>query len=380
MKKRIIAGLLASTLAVSTGVMGCSQKSEVSDVIQLGATFTLTGNLSASGEYCQQGLELFLEDVEKMDVLGKKVEVVVEDCGSDQQGSINATNKLLARENISAWFGCGNTSADALASAPSILESEVPCFVFGSSANIYKENNPYMLLNRMSDDHAGALFAKSVAEILKMKNPAIIHVSEAYGTSLSSEIITNLKTYGITPAIVVSYNVDEKQFTPILTQVLNSGCDGIIAVSHNFDAAVLAKTVQSMNIDLPLIGSASYCSVISIDAAGDAMDGWYSIGDWSPNAINEKGAEFSARFQERFGTKPDKAAVITYDSLMLMCEAIKLQGASDPASVLEGIKKIKDYDGVMCKYTWHEDRSLANSQPLVRVENGEVEVIEIVNR
>lgn len=40
MKKRIIAGLLASTLAVSTGVMGCSQKSEVSDVIQLGATFT----------------------------------------------------------------------------------------------------------------------------------------------------------------------------------------------------------------------------------------------------------------------------------------------------------------------------------------------------
>ena len=135
-----------------------------------------------------------------------------------------------------------------------------------------------------------------------------------------------------------------------------------------------------MNIDLPLIGSASYCSVITQEAAGESLNGWYSIGDWSPNAINEKGKAFTERFIEKYGTAPDKAAVITYDSFMLMVEAIKLQGASDPASIVEGIKKIKDYDGVMTTYSYHEDRSLANSQPLVKVEDGSINVVSTVYR
>ncbi len=371
--------LLAGVLGVSAVLTGCGSGSS-DEVIKLGGTFTLTGNLSASGEFCNQGLELFLEDMEGVEVLGKKVEIIVEDAGSDQQTVINATNKMIAREDISAVFGVGNTSADALAVSDVIKESEIPHFVFGSSAKLHVDN-PYMLLGRMSDDHSGKLFAYAAVETLEMKKPAILNVSDAFGTSLRDEVMKNLKeTYGIEPVLVASYNVDEKNYVPLLTQIKDSGADGLIAIGQNFDAALVAKAAQSMGLSIPKLGSASYCSVITAEAAGDAINGWYSIGDWSPNPTNEKGKEFVERFVEKYGTKPDKAAVITYDAYSLMVEAIKIAGASDKASVLEGLKQVKDFEGVMGTYSWHDDQSLINSQPLVIMEAGEAQVVEQVYR
>lgn len=377
-KKRIGCLAMVGILGASTLLGGCS-KGGSDDTIYLGGTFTLTGNLSASGTFCKQGLELFNEDVKDMDVLGKKVEVIVEDAGSDQQTVINATNKMIARENISAVFGVGNTSADALAVSDVVKDSKIPHFVFGSSAKLHAAN-PYFMLGRMADNFSGVLFASAAVESLGMKKIAIINVSDAFGTSLRDEVIKNLKTYGVEPVFTASYNADEKNFVPLLTKVKDSGADGLIAIGQNFDAALVAKAAQSMNLDIPKLGSASYCSVISAEAAGDAINGWYSIGDWSPNPINEEGKAFVKRFVEKFNTKPDKAAVITYDAYMLMCEAIKLSGDSTPEGVIEGLKQIKDYKGVMGTYSWHDDQSLINSQPLVIMEKGEAQVVEMVDR
>lgn len=378
LKKRIKL-LVISMLVLGALVTGCSSGGS-DDTIKLGGTFTLTGNLSASGEFCEQGLELFLEDIEGVTVLDKEIEVIVEDCGSDQQTVINATNKLLSRGDISAVFGVGNTSSDALAVSAEIKESKIPHFVFGSSAKLYVDN-PYMILIRMSDNHTGKLFATASVEKLNMKKIAIINVNDAFGESLKEEIANNLKDmYGMEPVFTGSYNPNETNYVPILTQVKESGADGMIAIGQNFDAALVAKAADSMGLDIPKIGSASYCSVITANAAGDSINGWYSIGDWSPNPDNEKGKEFVERFVEKFGTKPDKAAVITYDSYMIMVEAIKLAGASDPESVLEGLKMLDNYEGVMGTYSWHDDQSLVNSQPLVIMENGEAFVVEHVYR
>lgn len=378
--KKAMALLISAVLIISVLFSACGE-SKSSDSVKLGGTFTLTGNLSASGDFCNQGLELLQEDLEGVEVNGQTIEFVIEDCGSDQQSVINATNKMIANKDVVGVFGVGNTSADALACAPAIEKSSVPHMVFGSSPKLFTEGNEYMWLARMSDNHSGVLFAKAIADELGMKKPAIINVSETFGTDLRDEIMKNLKeTYDIEPVFTASYNVDEKNFVPILTQVKESGADGIVAISHNFDAALVAKAVDSMELDLPKIGSASYCSVITAEAAGDSINGWYSIGDWSPNAINEKGKDFTARFVEAYDTKPDKAACLTYDSFAIMIEAMRLSGENSSEGIIKGLKMIDGYDGVMTTYTYHDDRSLADTQPLVIMENGEAMVVETVSR
>lgn len=349
------------------------------DVVKFGGTFTLTGNLSASGEFCNQGLELLKEDIEGVELLGKKIEIVIEDAGSDQQTVINATNKMISYGDISAVFGVGNTSADALAVSEVIKESKIPHFVFGSSPKLHVDN-PYIILGRMSDDHTGKLMADACVNSLGMTKPAILNVSDAFGTTLRDEVIKNLAEYGVEPVYSESYNVDEKNYVPLLTKVKESGADGLICMSQNFDAALVAKAAASMSLDIPKMGSASYCSVISAEAAGDAINGWYSIGDWSPNPENEKGKAFVARFQEKFNTKPDKAAVITYDAYAIMIEAVNLSGDSSPEGVLNGLKKLDNYEGVMGSYSWHDDQSIINCQPLVIMQDGEAHTVEMVYR
>ena len=182
-----------STSASTTDTESNSSDSELNgnstydqaETIKLGVVCARTGSKTLQGDFIYQATTMAVDEINANGgILGKQVELIVEDEIETQQDAINAVNKLLSRGDISGFFGC-MSSTNCIAVSPMVLEAKVPFMAGVSSYNLIKENNPYMWQARLTDDKTGVLFAKAAIEILGMENPAVLYITGSFGQGLA---------------------------------------------------------------------------------------------------------------------------------------------------------------------------------------------------
>ncbi len=342
------------------------------DKIYIGLTATLTGTQSLSGNNALQGAQLAVKQInENGGILGRQVELVYEDEGSDQQTAVNACAKLLSNENITAFWG-GNNSSYALAMLDMVTDAEVVFFAGGSSVGIANSKNPWTWQARVTDASIGPMMATVATKTLEMKKPIILASSDSFGTSLAENISNELSTkYGIADVEVLTYNVGETQFGTYIAQIQNSGADGLIATSTQAaDAACIMSQCASAGLDIPCLGSNGFSTATAINTAGEAANGWYTMTDWSNQNENEAAQVFESAYVAEYGAASDMQCAYCYDSIMLIAEAIKIAGSADPHAVNAALQSIENFQGAMSVHSYHDNHSFATSLVVVHIEDG----------
>jgi branched-chain amino acid transport system substrate-binding protein len=204
------------------------------DTVTFGVIAPMTGNNIMVGSFITNGAKLAQKHInEKGGILGKKLELVFEDEVDNLQASVNAMTKMLNYPEVVSFFG-STYSGYCIAISPMVAEKKIPMFAGGSSANIPKEKNDFVWQARMTDDNSGILLAKAATEVMGMKNPAILHIGESFGTGLKDQTVNAFKNLGINVPEdkIFAHLPDEKQFGPIISQIQHSDADGLIAISH----------------------------------------------------------------------------------------------------------------------------------------------------
>ena len=108
MKRKIISLVLCMLVGLSL-LNGC-QKSE-SDTVKIGLTVPLSGDRATEGSYATNAMKLVVDEInEAGGVLGKKLEVVVQDTTGTDVGATNAYLKLASDKNIVAIIGSDNSN------------------------------------------------------------------------------------------------------------------------------------------------------------------------------------------------------------------------------------------------------------------------------
>lgn len=343
------------------------------DKIYIGITATLTGKQSQSGNNALNGAKLAVKQInEAGGLLGKQVELVYEDEGEDQQTAVNACAKLLTNEDLTAFWG-GNNSSYGLAYLDMVKDAEVVFFVGGSSAKIHNEGNcDWAWQSRMTDASVGPIIARASVEELAMKKPIILASTDSFGSSLAENIKKTLEeAYGITGVEILSYNVGDTQFGTQIAKIQNSDADGLIATStQSADAACIINQVAEAGLEIPCIGSNGFSTSTTLNTAGEAANGWYTVTDWSNLSTNDAAAAFESAYVEEYGVASDMQCAYCYDSIMLIAEGIRIAGSQDPKAVNEALKTIENYQGAMSLHTYHENHSFATSLVFVHVEDG----------
>ncbi len=336
------------------------------DTITFGLVAAQSGANKTIGQYVINGAKQAVDEINANGgLLGKTLKLVIEDEGENAQTAVNATNKILSYAEVSAVVGSIGSS-NCLAVSPAVAEKKIPYMAGGSSANIPKEGNAYMWQNRMTDDQSGKIMAKAATEILKMKNPAIIFSTESFGTGLKDQTVAALKEMGVEvdEKNIYGFNADEKQFGPILSQIMNSDVDGLIAACHTNPASMIVMQVADSGLELPCLGSNAFSSIVCRQAAGETADGWYSVTDWTENGQTGRGQEFAEAYRKLYDIESDLVAVSAYDQVYLLKNAVETAGSADPEAINNALGQTKDYEGAMSKYTYHDTRCLSTSQAL----------------
>ena len=361
--RKILTGLLMGALAGAA---------LAADPIRIGVVNEITGAQAEAGQFTVNGIKLALDEINKAGgVLGRQLELRIEDNGSTNPGTVLAFSKLGSEGGITAIIG-PIRSTQIQAASPTIAKSGIPTMIGGTDTSLTHVNNRWVFRARPNDSYSSRVIAEFGVNTLKLKKWAIIHSTDAFGSGGKTALTTALKAYGIEPVLVQGYTNNSQDFTPIVLALKKSGADLLATYMTNTpDVGIFAKQLRQLGVTVPWVGSPSLVAVTALNLAGDALYGTYAIADFTTDA-NDVTKAFTKKYKDRYGINPDAFASWAYDSLQVLAMAIKSAGSTDPESIRKGILAIKGYPGVEGTYQFDENGDGLHGYNVVKNEAGKI--------
>jgi len=163
-------------LAGLTVVLTCLASS--AEPLKIGVVAPLTGPGAEGGRYEIQGAKLATEEVNKAGgVLGRPIELVIEDDQTTNPGGVLAFSKLAGDKDIPAFFGpVYSTQIHAI--APDIQRLGKPVMIGGTDPRLTHMGNPWLFRFRPNDIYSARVIADYGVNTLGKKKWAIVHSTE----------------------------------------------------------------------------------------------------------------------------------------------------------------------------------------------------------
>jgi branched-chain amino acid transport system substrate-binding protein len=357
---------LAANLTVPLAAQGVGAETQT---LKIGMTIPVTGPAAESGKYALNGAKLALETINKSGgVLGRPVELVVEDDQTTNPGVVLAFSRLAAQSDIVAFLG-SIRSTQVHAMAPDILKTGKPVMFGGTDPQLTKLGNPWLFRFRPNDSYSGRVIADYGVTTLGKKKWAIVHSTDAFGTGGSKALNDALTGLGVTAVLDQGYANQSQDFTAVVLAIKQSGAD-VIGSYFTFenDLAIFARQLRQLGVAIPWIGSPSIVASTAIKLAGPALNGTYGVADFAEDSSPEA-KRFSKAYRDTYKTQPDNFSSWTFDALNVLAAAINRASATEPEKIRQAILSTVAYRGVEGEYNFDQKGDGLHGYNIVRNEN-----------
>ena len=365
-------GAVVLTLVALSSACGAAES------LKIGVVNEVTGPQAEAGQFTVNGLKLAQDEINKAGgVLGRPIELRIEDNGSTNPGTVLAFSKLTSEGGLAAIIG-PIRSTQIQAASPTIAKAGVPTMIGGTDTSLTHVNNPWVFRARPNDSYSSRVIADFGVNTLKLKKWAIVHSTDAFGSGGMKALIEALKALGVTPVLVQGYTNNSQDFTPIVLAIKKSGADILATYMTNSpDVGIFAKQMRQLGVSMPWVGSPSIISVTALNLAGESLYGTYAIADFTTDA-DEQSRAFTKKYRDKYGINPDTFASWAYDALHILAIAIQKANSTDAEAVRRGILGINGYKGVEGTYVFDQNGDGLHGYSVVKNEGGKIAFIKRV--
>ncbi|MCW2914564.1 MAG: Extracellular ligand-binding receptor [Actinomycetia bacterium] len=360
-----------ATSACGQGVLGGAGKADQKGPIALGMAVPLSGSSAEIGPYMKNGAQLAIDEINaKGGVLGRKLELKVEDDACDPKTATAAAAKLVAA-HVAASVG-GYCSGATLPTLPVFDRAKIPMVIpAANSTDLVKQKLKHVfLINGTGDQQTAAAMVwvtKSGA-----KRVAVMHDNTSYAKDIAVRTAAELdKPGGPDKAAVEAVNPGESDYSANVASVLKGNPDFIYWTGYYQEGGLLIRQLRQAGYKgkIMIADGAVDPKIIKI-AGGQAAEGIYATMTQMPDTL--QGAEgWTASYKQKFGTDPGPYSPQAYDAVRVVSEALGKAGSTDGDKVttaLEGIDGFKLFSGPL-KFT--PDHRLSNGGfVILTVKNG----------
>ena len=340
--------------------------------IKIGMCVPVTGPAAEQGLWAQNGAKLALAAVNKAGgVLGKQVELVIEDDQTTNPGIVLAFSKLAAQDDIVGFLG-SIRSTQVHAMAPDVSKLGKPVMIGGTDPALTHMGNQWLFRFRPNDNYSGRVIADYGVKTLGKKKWAIVHSTDAFGTAGGKALADALAKLG-TPAVLdQGYANQSQDFTPVVLAVKQSGAD-ILGTYFTFenDLGIFARQLRQLGVNIPWVGSPSVVAVSSTKLAGPALFGTYGVADYAEDSSAASKA-FGKAYREAYKTAPDNQSAWPYDAITILSAAINKAGSTEPAKIREALLATKKIPGAEGEYNFDQNGDGLHGYNVVRNEKGTI--------
>ncbi len=338
MRNRVLVfGIVA--LAVGLVLIGC-QPEEEAGPIKIGVAGAHSGDLASYGLPTVNAAELVAEAWNaEGGVLGRQIELVVEDDQCAPEVATNTAAKLVGDEVVAV---IGHICSGATRSALGVYTSENIVTISPSATNpeLTKSGEfPVFFRTIAPDDAQGQLQAQFAAEELGVTSVAILHDGGDYGKGLADFAQAALEANYPDVEIVLyeGVTVGAVDYSAIVNRVGSSGAEAVIFGGYHPEASKLVGQMRTQGIDTPFISGDGVKDESFIDVAGEAAEGVYATGpqDTAGNPIAEAAREAHV---EKYGEEPGPFFMNAYAAAQAIVNAIEAAGSTEGDAIMEALR------------------------------------------
>jgi branched-chain amino acid transport system substrate-binding protein len=368
--------LLACALAFL--VAGCQQHR--GDDIRIGEFGSLTGGTATFGTSTDEGVQLALDEINaRGGVLGKKIRVIVEDDQSKPEEAVTAVLKLIKQDQVAAVIG-EVASSRTLAAAPVAQANKVPLLSPASTNPKVTQVGDYVFRACFIDPFQGSAMAKFAVKTLGLERFAILtDQKNDYSTGLTQFFRQTVQELGGHIVAEESYAEGDIEFKAQLTAIRSADPQAIYVPGYYTEAALIARQARELGMTQVLLGGDGWDSPKTIEIGGKAVDGAYFTNHYSEEEQRPEVQKFIADYRARYnGKTPDAMAVLGYDAMKMMADAIRRAGSTDGAKIRDALAATTDFPGVSGRITIDAERNARKAIVVLQIKDGRFRFVESI--
>ncbi len=388
MRGKLFKTMAAAICAASILITGCggSDKASSADTIKIGAIGEMTGGNASYGTSMMRGFNLAVKEINAAGGIdGKKITIVEADTKSEPAEAANAMSKLINQDKVSFVSGIF-TSSSAIAACNISETAKVPYLAVGATnpaVTVAKDGStkPNTFRVCFIDPFQGTVGANFVTNELKAKTAAIyIDNSSDYSKGLADFFKKSFVANGGSIVAEEAYLQKDTDFKAVLTKIKATNPELIYVPGYYEEVGKIIKQARELGITVPIVGGDGWDSPKLPEIAGaEALNNTFFTNHYSPDSDSAESKAFVAAFEKEYNQKPDAPAVLGYDALKLMVDAIKRAGAADPAKVSKALAETKSFNAVTGALALNDKHDAVKSVTIIKFQDGKQAYCSTVN-
>ena len=321
------------------------------DPIKIGSVLSVTGPAAFLGDPELKTLQLYVDEINKKGgVLGRPLELVHYDDGSDANKANGFTKRLLDDDKVDVVIG-GTTTGATMSMVPLVTKAEVPFISLAGAVVVIEPVKKWVF----KTPHTDRMAAEKVFEDMKKRGltkVALLSETSGFGASGKKETEGVAAKYGITLVANETYGPKDTDMSPQLTKIKTApGVQAVFVFGLGQGPAIVTKNYKQLGITLPLYQSHGVASDEFLKLAGPAAEGVRlpSPAQLIPEKLPANDPQkpivtaYDKAYKAAYKTDVSTFGGYAYDGLMLAVDAIKRAGSTDKAKVRDALEATKGF-------------------------------------
>ena len=355
--KKTTLWIIVGIVVVIGIIIAVSKKSPPTsgETIKIGANLALTDFGASWAENELKGAQLAVKEINNEGgVMGRPLQLVVEDNQSQSKGSVSATNKLISVDKVSFLLTGWSDQTEPV--IPIISQNKVLTITVSAGAAGITKGSPYLFRTWPSDAIAVDALVKYAKEE-GYKKVAIANSIGAWEATLVESFKTLAPQNGITVTDQVAFAMDVPDFKTQIAKLKASAPDAIFIPITSGPVERFVKQSGDLALNIPLLFPVDVTAIGVPEKAPASSLAYLTYATYAPST-----EKFVAAYKKEYGVEPGVSADTAYDAVHMLAQAIEKAGTTDVEKVKESFST---WDGASGQITFDQDRDRSTAEVIL---------------
>jgi branched-chain amino acid transport system substrate-binding protein len=349
-RRDFIAGLVSISLWLGIVAIGDAQPP-----LRIGASLSQTGPYAALGQNQLRGYRLCVKHTnEKGGVLGRKLELVVYDDGSDPAAAVRLYEQLITQDKVHLVLG--PYSGPITETVADVNEKyKMPMVAPGTGATwIYRKGRKF-IFSVLPPAEARLEGLIDLAARKGLKSVAVINSPDLTGRARAQGTIDLAKNKGLQVVFAEAYLPGTTDFSAILTKVRAANPDVLAGSTRFEDAVAITRHMKALDVNPRMHGLTVGVDTLKFyEVLGRDAEFVYGATPWVPELVELRAGglipiarqypgarEFVEAYKREFpGADSSYHAAAGYGGCEILVEAIRRAGSLNGEKLRDAILKL----------------------------------------
>jgi branched-chain amino acid transport system substrate-binding protein len=344
-------------VAAALMVAGFDRPAGAQEPYKIGISAGLTGYVATVDRAWSDAVKIAAEELNaKGGIMGRKVEVVLEDNRSEPQEAVTTYRKMLNSDKVEV-FNSGCVSAGNFAAASLLVRAQIPmvvCSILPQQPDHVKWAFTTIPPPRFEVETR----LKYLQDRTQVKKVGVIHDPSPYATLQKNIAEKEAARFGLEVVGTEQYKNDDGDLSAQITKLHAAGARAILKMGVGGTTLTAAKNIKQLGLDVLMLSSLEDAAVFRpvADALGDKfffVAAPSQVYDALPDgALKTEIGRFLAPWRAKYQDRDPNWAGRGWDAVMLTKRAVEDAKSFEGPKVRDALEKIQGFQGTTGVYNF----------------------------